>query len=116
MPSPNALRSLIEELLIPHINRLIANPPESEEERAKAAWWVHDFFECVHPFIDGNGRTGRILLNAVRVGLGLEPLVVYHRKYHLYAHYIQRYRRTVYEKAVLWLRKDEEGPKPVRFN
>lgn len=30
---------------------------------------LHDGFEKVHPFIDGNGRTGRLLLNLLLVGM-----------------------------------------------
>lgn len=37
---------------------------------------VQSGFEQVHPFIDGNGRTGRLLLNQVVVRLGLPPVIV----------------------------------------
>lgn len=35
----------------------------------KSAWELHDEFECIHPFSDCNGRTGRLLLNIARLRL-----------------------------------------------
>ena len=35
---------------------------------------VHDQFENIHPFADGNGRVGRILLNNILLKNGLPPL------------------------------------------
>ena len=37
----------------------------------------HVFFEKIHPFLDGNGRVGRILMNCQRLNLGLPILTIH---------------------------------------
>lgn len=38
---------------------------------------VHNELEQIHPYLDGNGRTGRLLLNFVLVRLGYPPVIVF---------------------------------------
>ncbi|WP_240312339.1 Fic family protein [Janibacter anophelis] len=51
---------------------------------------VHNDFEQVHPFIDGNGRTGRLVLNLILVRLGYPPIVVMKRQRDVYLSAMQR--------------------------
>lgn len=37
---------------------------------------MHVEYEAIHPFIDGNGRTGRIFMNWHRARLGLSTLII----------------------------------------
>jgi fido (protein-threonine AMPylation protein) len=48
-----------------------------ESTIAEALAILHARFEQIHPFLDGNGRTGRLVLNLLLVRLGYPPAIIY---------------------------------------
>lgn len=42
----------------------------------EALAWLHARFEQIHPFLDGNGRAGRLALNLLLVRLGYPPALI----------------------------------------
>lgn len=64
-------------------------------ERLAAA---HCRFEQIHPFLDGNGRTGRLALNLVLVRFGYPPVIIYKRD------------RKKYLRALHYADNGEPGP------
>lgn len=51
---------------------------------------LHNEFEQVHPFIDGKGRAGRLLLNLMLVRLGYPPVIIFKRQRDAYLVAMQR--------------------------
>ncbi|MGH7642941.1 MAG: Fic family protein [Candidatus Dormibacteria bacterium] len=51
---------------------------------------AHAVFERIHPFLDGNGRTGRLLLNLLLVRSGYPPAVIYQRDRNRYLGALRR--------------------------
>jgi Fic family protein len=60
---------------------------------------THGAFERIHPFLGGNGRTGRLILNMLLVRFGYPPAIIYKRD------------RTRYLKALR--RSDAGDPGPL---
>ncbi|MBI2147895.1 Fic family protein [Candidatus Woesearchaeota archaeon] len=52
----------------------------------------HWHFESIHPFEDGNGRVGRILLNAILLELGYAPVIFFSENHQAYCHALAKAR------------------------
>ena len=52
------------------------NNKYAHERGEEAIRQGHIDFETIHPFEDGNGRTGRMLMSWQRKKAGLEPLLI----------------------------------------
>ena len=69
-PNPLKIPALIQEFLAWYYEHHYSIPvPE-------LAAYVHYKFVCIHPFIDGNGRTARLLMNLVLMQHGYPPAVI----------------------------------------
>jgi Fic family protein len=66
---PSAIRTWVDDL----------SKIADENPRIEAIARAHHRFEQIHPFLDGNGRTGRLVLNLMLVRLGYAPAIVYKR-------------------------------------
>jgi fido (protein-threonine AMPylation protein) len=60
------------------IQSFLAHPDDPGYERGAihVAVWAHAEVVRIHPFLDGNGRSSRLLMNTILVGLGLSPIAV----------------------------------------
>jgi Fic family protein len=54
--------------------------------------YFHSEFERIHPFVDGNGRTGRLFINFMLTNLGYPPLVIFFKHRPKYYEALERAR------------------------
>ena len=69
-----------------------AEPLQFPEAIARA----HARFEQIHPFLDGNGRAGRLVLNLLLGRLGYPPAIIYKRERTQYLNALRRADRGDY--------------------
>lgn len=71
-------------------NGLPDESTESEMPLPEALARTHNDFERVHPFLDGNGRVGRLVLNLILCRLGYPPAIIYKRDRERYLKALRR--------------------------
>ncbi len=62
----------------------------SSERPIESIAGAHASFERIHPFLEGNGRTGRLVLNLILVRMGYPPVIIYKRDRSKYLRSLQR--------------------------
>lgn len=87
-PDPVRVRPLFGSLM--RRVRLLESPTSD------AIWALHHELEAIHPFIDGNGRTGRLWLNNLRSVFGLPWVRI---------PYVDRF--TYYDEIERWIRESD---------
>lgn len=68
LPKPQELDSLMSNF-IQELNQLMLNPVE-------LAAFAHKNFVFIHPFVDGNGRVSRLLMNLILIKHGYLPTII----------------------------------------
>jgi len=76
-PAPSKVINLIYQF-IDNLNYKLSMAKTPVEHIATLTYCHYEFVK-IHPFNNGNGRTGRLLMNLVALKLGYPPLKLYHR-------------------------------------
>lgn len=110
-PAPERVESMMEDNLITYFGNL-------DGYFLEKITTFHLQFEYIHPFIDGNGRIGRVLLNWQLQRLGLPSIVIRDKEKRLYYEALQAYddtRNTKLMDRVIYLALSESLHKRLAY-
>lgn len=106
-PQPYLVPKLMEQLIIDYRNLF--------NDIITAVSVLHLEFESIHPFIDGNGRTGRLLLNFELMKSGLLPVNIKFSDRMKYYDCFDDYRKTNSSDSLVSLVADYEIQELERY-
>jgi len=75
---PDLMRELVQEI------------NQKTKDIIRQVTQIHSKFEQIHPFSDGNGRIGRLILSAMLILSNLPPVIIQAREKELYLKYLRK--------------------------
>lgn len=82
------------DFIINEFNEVVSGLDLSPIKILKIVTYFHAWFECIHPFADGNGRTGRMLMNWMLIKLNHPPIVIFEEDKKLYYETLESFNET----------------------
>jgi len=72
------------------MSKVMARINEKSKDTIALSASVHGTFEQIHPFSDGNGRVGRLLMNAMLLSANFAPAIIHQGEKRLYYTYLYK--------------------------
>lgn len=95
LPPSGDVPRLLEELLM-HVNSW-----PKDFHSVEFASMIHTRFEAIHPFVDGNGRTGRLLMNYMLILQGYPPVIIFKSQRPKYLRALERAQNKISDYTML---------------
>ena len=76
------------------MGRLFEDINTTVEDAIKQIAGIHSRFEQIHPFSDGNGRIGRLLIHAMALAINLPPAIIRQENKRFYYSYLNKAQQT----------------------
>jgi Fic family protein len=112
----NNMETIPPELVIPKLNDLLDRYKKNKRQThpLKLAIDFHLTYEHIHPFLDGNGRTGRLIMNKILMSQKYFPIIVYSKNSRSYFNSISKglsgkYRKKYYQFMLEQVKKTYEN-------
>jgi Fic family protein len=88
----NNMETVPHNMVIPRLTDLLDQYRENKRQThpLKLAMDFHQTYEHIHPFLDGNGRTGRLIMNKILMSQKYFPIIIYSKNSRAYFNSISK--------------------------